>query len=81
MEATEATAAVELGLGLVAGFGGVVAWCEIGVRLADDFPVSLDVAFAVTDDFCKTSQNSIQIDWCTMPLRPGQRTASFLTPF
>lgn len=46
-----ATAAVELGLGLVAGFGGVVAWCEIGVRLADDFPVSLDVAFAVTDDF------------------------------
>ena len=53
---------MELGLGLVAGFGGGVAWCEIGVRLVDDFPVSLDVAFAVTDDFCKTSQNSIQID-------------------
>ena len=60
---------MELGLGLVAGFGGVVAgfggvvaWCEIGVRLADDFPVSLDVAFAVTDDFCKISRNSINID-------------------
>lgn len=62
MVATEGAVAVELGLFLVAGFGGVVAWCEIGVRLADGFPVSLDVAFAVADDFCKISRNSIKID-------------------